>query len=173
MRLSLACSPGSVRAPPNNPNRIQSLRSATSLPLRSRGGEGITAALSLLCVGVGIDRLAGGVFLRPQDRLLLVGLPLLQVAALDVVELDLQHARFFPLAVGTEGNVADDRLDRVLAQPIGKLVLIEALRRLDRSLQYLHVGICERRQVIAERVDAFTPRLRLVFLQEVLDAGEV
>src|SRR5947207_14993471 len=119
MRLSLACSPGSVRAPPNNPNRIQTLRFPISLPLSALGAErGFMAALSFLCAAIGIGRLAGGIFVRPQDRLFLVGLPLVEVAALDVVKLDLQHARFLPLAIRAKGDVADDCLDHVFAQPV-------------------------------------------------------
>src|SRR5437667_2109986 len=100
MRLSLACSPGSVRAPPNNPNRIQTLRFPISLPLSALGAErGFMAALSFLCAGIGVGRLAGGIFVRPQDCLLGVGFPLIEIAALHIVELHLQNARLLPLAV--------------------------------------------------------------------------
>ena len=44
---------------------------------------------ALLRFGIGVIDLAGCVFIRPQDRLLRVGLPLFEVAAFHVVKLDL------------------------------------------------------------------------------------
>ena len=58
-------------------------------------------------------------------------------------------------------------------QPVGELVLVEAFGRLDGSRHDLQIGVGEGRQVIAERVDPFGGRSRLVFLQEFLDAREV
>src|SRR2546430_14229546 len=140
MRLSLACSPGSVRAPPNTPNRIQTLRFPISLPLSALGGErGFMAALSFLCAAIGVGRLAGGIFVRPQDCLLGVGLPLIEIAALHIVELHLQNARLLPLAVRPECKIADDCLDGVFAQPVGELVLIVAVLPLDSRLELLQI----------------------------------
>ena len=45
--------------------------------------------------------------------------------------------------------------------------------RLDRLLQHLHGGVGEGRLIEAERIDAGVLRLRLILLQEVLDAGKV
>src|SRR5437762_7227872 len=127
MRLSLACSPGSVRAPPNNPNRIQTLRFPISLPLSALGAErGFMAALSFPCAGIGVGHLAGGIFVRPQDCLLGVGFPLIEIAALHIVELHLQNARLLPLAVRPESRIADGCLRGVSVQPVGALVLTEA-----------------------------------------------
>src|SRR4029077_13771054 len=97
-------------------------------PGMTRGG----ISASLLRVGVGVDRLASGVFVRPEDRLLGVGPPLLQIAALDVMVLDRQDARLRPFAIGAVFDVADYRRDRVCVQPVGELVLVEALGRFDR-----------------------------------------
>src|SRR5258708_40328004 len=54
-----------------------------------------------------------------------------------------------------------------------ELVVVEAAGRLDCLLQYLHRGIGEGRLVEAERVGAGLLGLRLVRLQERLDAGEM
>src|SRR5438045_9096741 len=160
MRLSLACSPGSVRAPPNNPNRIQTLRFPISLPLSALGAErGFMAALSFLCAGIGVGHRAGGILVRPQDCLLGVGFPLIEIAALHIVELHLQNARLLPLAVRPECKIADDCLDRVFAQPVSELVLIEALRPLDRRLAPLQIGVGERRQIITNRLDTLAATL--------------
>src|SRR5437764_13510117 len=46
MRLSLACSPGSVRAPPNNPNRIQTLHVQHSAGLVGRVERSVARRLA-------------------------------------------------------------------------------------------------------------------------------
>ena len=53
-----------------------------------------------------------------------------------------------------ELHVADDGLERRLADVVGKLVFIRALGCLDRLAEHLQVGISPHRHVIAERIDA-------------------
>ena len=113
--------------------------------------------------------LAGRILCRPDDRLPFVALPLLKVAALDIVELYLQDACLLPFAIRTIFDVADDRLERAFAQVVGKRVLVEAFSGVDRLAENLEIGVGKGRQVIAERVDSFAWCLCLVFLQELVD----
>src|SRR5581483_10562762 len=136
MRLSLACSPTSARAPPASPKRI--VRSPIFEPPRCRDdppdrpGRRAPRLRRLLRLGVGIDQLAGGVFRRPQDGLAAVVSPLVEAVALDAVVLHLEHPRLGPFAVGAVFDLALDGLERVAADIVGELVLVEALGPLDR-----------------------------------------
>ena len=78
-----------------------------------------------------------------------------------------------PLAVGAEGEVALDRVERVVVHVFGELVVIESLAGLDGLPKHLQFAIGKRRQEIAEHVDSFGRRLRLVFLDKIHDAGEL
>jgi hypothetical protein len=59
----------------------------------------------------------------------------------------------------------------VRAQVFGKLVVVESLRRGNRVAEDLQFGIRKRRQEVAEQGDPFGRRPRLVFLNEIHDAG--
>src|SRR6516225_1133123 len=114
-----------------------------------------------------VDHLARFVF-RGRDHNLGRDVPeLTDVVALDVLKLNLQHARLRPLAVLAELHVADDGLERVGAQINGKLCVVEALGRADRLAQNLELSVAPRTDVIAERIDAFARRPRLILLHEV------
>ena len=82
-------------------------------------------------VVIGVDRLASRILCRPDDRLPLVALPLLEVAALDIVKLHLQDPCLLPFAIRAIFDIADDRLERALAQVFGELVLVEAFSGVD------------------------------------------
>jgi hypothetical protein len=56
-------------------------------------------------------------------------------------------------------------------QVFGKLVVVESLRRGNRVAEDLQFGIRKRRQEVAEQGDPFGRRPRLVFLNEIHDAG--
>src|SRR3954453_5534655 len=77
---------------------------------------------------VGIDDVAGLQVGRGQYRLGVHALELVDGVALDAVILDLQHARLRPLATLAELDVAHDGLDRIAAQIVGDLIVIDALR---------------------------------------------
>src|SRR5215471_9116151 len=124
-------------------------------------------------VGVGVDRLAGRILCRPDYRLPIIAPPLLKVAALYTVKLHLQHACLLPFTIWTIFDVADDRLERALAQVVGKLVLVEAFGGVDRLAEHLKIGVGKGWQVIAERVHSFPRCLRLVFLQKLVDARKL
>ena len=93
--------------------------------------------------------------------------------AFDIVVLRPNRPRLGPLAVGTKANVAHDRVERVAVDVFGKLVVIERLARLDGLSKDLQFAVGEGRQEIAEQVDPFGRRLRLVFLDEIHDPGEL
>ena len=82
------------------------------------------------------------------------------------VILHLQHARLGPLAVLAEFDVAHDGLELVAVQVIGELVVVDALGAFDRLAEHLEIGIAPAAKIIAERIDAFGLRPRLVFLEE-------
>jgi hypothetical protein len=55
----------------------------------------------------------------------------------------------------------------------GEFVVVERLRRGDRVAEDLQFAVGEGRQEIVEQVDPFGRRFRLVFLDEIHDAGEL
>ena len=133
---------------------------------RAVSGRSAASTLSRLsptswprCTGT---ELAGSPLLGQQHDPLAGLLELLEVAVLDVLELDHQHARGRPLAVLAELDRADDGVELGVADVVGELLLVEAADRLDRLAQDLHVGVGERRQVVAERIDALALGARLV-----------
>ena len=77
-----------------------------------------------LDAGVGLDDLAGAKFLGFEDHLGFGIGELLEIGALDVLELHLQHPRLRPFAVLAKGDFADDRVERMAAEVIGELGLI-------------------------------------------------
>jgi hypothetical protein len=77
---------------------------------------------------VRIDHVARLVFGRRYDDLGREVLELAEIGALDVLELDLKDPRLRPLALGSELHVTNQGLERRLADVIGELVVIEALR---------------------------------------------
>ena len=70
-----------------------------------------------------------------------------------------------------ELHVADHGLERVGADVVGELRVIETLRSLNRLLQHLQLRIAPWRHVVAERIDALGAGLGLVPLDEVANAG--
>src|SRR5207302_9517238 len=78
---------------------------------------------SVLDRGIGQDRLAGFVLLRPQDDLALAVAEIVEVGAGDILKLHGHQPRFFPLALFAEFDVADDGLEGMAAGVIGDLVL--------------------------------------------------
>src|SRR5437016_1332080 len=98
---------------------------------------------------IGLDNLAGAKLLGFEDHLGFRIAELLEIVALDVLELHLQHPRLRPFAVLAEGDFADDRVERMAAEVIGEPGLVEALRALDRLTQDLQVGVGEGRQIPA------------------------
>ena len=97
----------------------------------------ITPYLAIL---VRIDHLARLVLRRRYHDLGREVLELADVIALDVLELDLEHARLRPFALRAERHVADQGLERGLADVIGELVVIEAFRRRDCLLAEPEAG---------------------------------
>src|SRR5262249_37832418 len=121
---------------------------------------------ALLRLLVGIDHVAGLVLRRREHGLRIHAAELLEVAALDVVILDLQHAALRPLAALAELHVAHDGLERGLADVVGELVVVEALGRLHRLAEDLDVGVAPGPEIVAERIDALGAGPRLVLFEE-------
>src|ERR1700730_11937583 len=119
-----------------------------------------------------IDHIAGLEIARREHGLRVHALELIDLAALDAVVLDLQHAALLPLAALAELHVAHDGLERGLADVVGERVVVEALGGLDGIPENLDIGIAPGPEVVAERVDAFRPGPRLVGLEERLCARE-
>src|SRR5262249_13035480 len=114
-------------------------------PPLSPAGRGSRPSLllqpELLRLLVGIDQLAGLVVGRIDHGLGLDPLELGRVVALHISELHLQHARLGPFALGAEAYVAIHGLERVGADIVRELAVVEALGGLDRLLQYLHLRV--------------------------------
>src|SRR5882757_8810138 len=55
---------------------------------------------------------------------------------------------------------------------VGELLVLDALGR-DRLLQHLELRVAKWGHVVAERVDAFGRRSRLISLDQILDTGEL
>src|SRR5579863_1681714 len=122
---------------------------------------------------IGLDDGPGFVLAGVQDHLGLGVLEVVQGVALDPLPLHLDHARLGPLSVFAKRDVADNRLERGLVHVVGDRLLVGAVGRGDRIPQYLQIGVTERRQVPAERIDALSGGLYLVRLEEIGDAREI
>src|SRR5215831_18320538 len=85
----------------------------------------------------GIDHVARGIGRRREDHLGRGILELLDVIALDPLELDLEHPRLRPFAILAEPHLAGDGIEAVAADVVSDLSLVEALRRLDGCAQHL------------------------------------
>src|SRR5262245_1017925 len=103
---------------------------------------------SLLRLLVRIDHLARFVLRRRYHDLGRDVPELADVIALDVLELHLEHAGLRPFALGPEPHLADQRVERGLADVIGELVVVEAIRGRYRLLQDLKFGIAPGRDVV-------------------------
>src|SRR5713101_1594547 len=124
-------------------------------------------------LAVRIDDVAGLVLRRPQDDLPAAIAKLLEIVGRNVLELCEEQARFGPLAVAAERNVSDDRLETMAADVLGPLVIVEAVRLLDRLGQYLTRSVTEGDEVGPERINSQGGSLRLISLQEVGSAGKI
>src|SRR6516165_1059795 len=76
------------------------------------------SVLLFLDARVGLDDLARPKFRGFEDRFRSSVPELLEIGALDVLELHLQHARLGPFAVLAEGDFADDCVERMAAYVI-------------------------------------------------------
>ena len=90
-----------------------------------------------------------------------------------VVILNLENARVSPLALWAELDVSHDGRERVRANVIPKLGIIERLRRLHGLLQDLKLSVGPRRHVISQRIDTFCCRPGLITRNEIGHAGEL
>src|SRR5690349_6945519 len=88
-------------------------------------------------------------FLWQQHDLFRRVLELLQIVAFDALELGPYHTWCRPLALVAERDVADDRPERVAAEIVGKLAVVDALCFFDRLCHQLHASIRPRWQEIA------------------------
>src|SRR5215469_4812127 len=98
---------------------------------------------------------------------------LADVITLDVLELHLEHARLRPFARGPERHVADQGLERGVADVIGEFVVVEAFRGRYRLLQDLKLRVAPGRDVVAQHIDAFRRRPHLIPLHELRRAAEI
>src|SRR5262245_39685630 len=126
---------------------------------------------SLLRLLVRIDHLARLVLRRRYHDLGRHVPELADVIALDVLELHLQHARLRPFALRPKRYVADQSLERGFTDVIRQLVVVEGLGGRDRLLQHLKLGVAPGRDVVAQRVDTFRRRPRLIPLHELCHTG--
>src|SRR3954454_15391373 len=76
-----------------------------------------------------VDHIAGLVFGRSEHRLRVHAAELVELAALDVVILHLQHSALLPLPAFAELHVAHDRLERGLVNVVGEGIVLQALGR--------------------------------------------
>src|SRR3954447_338149 len=83
------------------------------------------------------------------------GLPkLVEVPTLQVPELHEQHPRLIPVSALIETDAADDRLDRVGVEPSRHLRLVQSGGAGRRGGDDLAGRVVERRNIVAERIDA-------------------
>src|ERR1035437_3655788 len=110
---------------------LGSLAAHATLPPRLLGHGrsliGLPNQSSFYRIGERIDRVARFVSRRRHDRLNGCVLELIDGITFDVVELDLQHARLSPFPLLPELDVANDRLERGVADVVNELAIIEAL----------------------------------------------
>ena len=99
---------------------------------------------------IGIDQIAGLVFRRVDDRDLGRVAELVERLAGDVAVLHGEEARLVPLAVRPVAEISQDGVKFVAVEPLGDLVLIEALRARDALGQDLGIGIGRGRGVVAQ-----------------------
>src|SRR5580692_1089756 len=121
--------------------------------------------LRITCCGLFGERVlqfAVLIFRRVKDHLLSGRAILIEIVAVDVLELHQQQPRLRPLAFLVEADVADDRIESVLVDVIGELAVIQTAGRLDRLFEDLHGGIGEGRLIETERIGALLRRARLV-----------
>src|SRR5450631_3435630 len=103
-------------------NTARSFHRAVSIAQSWAGWDGL-----LLRLFVGVDHVARLVFGRRYDGQGVRVLELVDAVALDAAELRLEHPRLRPFAIGGEFDVADDGLERGLADVVGELAVVEAL----------------------------------------------
>src|SRR5215472_11146592 len=87
---------------------------------------------------IGIDQRPRFELGRQHDYLGRGILELREVVALDALELRPDDPRRPPFPILAERHVADDGVERVAGKIVGKLAVVETLRRLDRLGQKLH-----------------------------------
>src|SRR5438128_2199200 len=103
----------------------------------------------------------------------MAGQVLVEAVALNILKLNENGARLRPFPKLVESDRSDNGAEFIVVNVIGKLIVIEAARCLDRLLENLHCRIGERRLVEAERIDARFLGLALVLLEKFLNAGEI
>ena len=109
---------------------------------------------------------------RCHDRLSRYVLELIDAITFDVLELDLQHARLGPFPPFPELDVANDGLERGVADVVDELAIIEALGGLYSLPQHLQIGVTPRCHIVAERIDTLARRPCLVFFDKFEHARE-
>src|SRR5215475_9663305 len=92
---------------------------------------GFAAGALFSRLGVGVDEIAGLVLRGREDRDRLRPAELLDFVPLDAVVLHPDRPCLGPFAVAAEGDVADDRVERVAVHIFGKLVVIESFAGFD------------------------------------------
>src|SRR5450631_3118671 len=98
---------------------------------------------------------------------------LIKVLVLHVPILSHDNPVFRPISVGSKLDRPDDRVDRVVVQPLSELRLVKRADRLDGLLDELAAGVEEWRQEVAEGVDSLALGDRPIALEEFVDAGKV
>src|SRR5689334_17549424 len=121
---------------------------------------------------IGILEIAGLELGRPYDHFFARLLELRQIVADDAARLSVDDARLCPFTVRPEPHIAHDGAERRLVHVFGNRLLVEVLGRLDGLSQDLHRGIGVGWQVEAEQVGTRGAGMRLVSLDELVDAPE-
>src|SRR5262245_39628026 len=121
---------------------------------------------------VWIEDVAGLVLLRPYDGDHRKVLELLQVVALDVVELHGDDERLGYLPIGTKVDVTDDGRERGRPHVFGELSVIEAFCCRDGLSQDLQLGIAPRSHVVTEWVDPLRGGTGLIAIDQLQNDGE-
>src|SRR5262249_9326727 len=121
---------------------------------------------SVLSLLVWVDHGPGLVLAGREHGLGVHAAELVELCALDVAVLHLEHPAFVPLAALAELDVPHDGLEGGGADVVGELVVIEALGCLHGVAEYLDIGVAPGAEVIAERIDALGGGAVLVLLEE-------
>lgn len=103
-----------------------------------------------------IDQIACFVLGRPHHNPFLHIVELSKVVVGEALPLRHNHARLGPLAVLSEANGAHDCLERMAADEICDLAVIEALSGLHSLSEHLTGRISIGREIIAKGIDALT-----------------
>src|SRR5215468_9652625 len=117
--------------------------------------------------GVRVDNVTGLILGWVENHLGREITKLVDAMAFDILELNQKHALLRPFSLIAELDIADDGFEGCLTDVSRQRIVVKTFGRLNGVAEDLQISVGPHRHIVAQRIDTFGGRTRLIFLKQL------